>query len=172
MAYSFKSIVDGGSDSDLVYYNCTLTATKTNGLYLPTVGDTQIKFNETRDAPIIKDASQKSTLLIYVGASLEHHPDDLKFLEEISQNVKNNSGISIFLNESPKDKARSSHLPSSSPPFDNLGCDEVFKTIAYGLGMVLLPGELREGIKSVLENVAILFDKEQAALKLNQFNPL
>lgn len=58
MAYNFKSIVDGGSDSDLVYYNCTLTATKTNGLYLPTVGDTQIKFNETRDAPIIKDASQ------------------------------------------------------------------------------------------------------------------
>jgi len=67
MAYSFKSVVDGGSDADLVYYNCTLTATKTNSLYLPSITDAQIKFNETRDAPIIKDASQYYFSLIRFG---------------------------------------------------------------------------------------------------------
>jgi len=58
MAYSFKSIVDGGADADMVYYNATLTATKTDSLALPTLTAAPIRFNESRDAPIIRDASQ------------------------------------------------------------------------------------------------------------------
>jgi hypothetical protein len=57
MSYSFRSIVDGGSDSDLVYYNATLTATKTSDMVLSPV-QAPIRFNESRDAPIVKDASQ------------------------------------------------------------------------------------------------------------------
>lgn len=57
MAYSFRSIVDGGADSDMIYYNATLTATKTSDLFSSPV-QSAIRFNESRDAPIIKDASQ------------------------------------------------------------------------------------------------------------------
>jgi hypothetical protein len=57
MAYSFRSIVDGGSDSDMIYYNATLTATKTSDLFSSSV-QSPIRFNESRDAPIIRDASQ------------------------------------------------------------------------------------------------------------------
>jgi hypothetical protein len=57
MSYSFRSIVDGGADSDMIYYNATLTSTKTSDLLLSPV-QTPIRFNESRDAPIIKDASQ------------------------------------------------------------------------------------------------------------------
>ena len=57
MSYNFRSIVDGGSDSDMIYYNATLTATKTSDLQSSSV-QTPIRFNESRDAPIIRDASQ------------------------------------------------------------------------------------------------------------------
>jgi len=57
MAYSFRSIVDGGADSDMIYYNATLTATKTSDLTSSSY-QSPIRFNESRDAPIIRDASQ------------------------------------------------------------------------------------------------------------------
>jgi hypothetical protein len=57
MAYSFRSIVDGGSDSDMIYYNATLTSTKTSDLLQSSL-QLPIRFNESRDAPIIRDASQ------------------------------------------------------------------------------------------------------------------
>jgi len=49
--------VDGGSDSDMIYYNATLTATKTADLAQSSY-QLPIRFNESRDAPIIRDASQ------------------------------------------------------------------------------------------------------------------
>ena len=57
MSYSFRSIIDGGSDSDLIYYNATITSAKTSDVQAP-LTPTPVKFNETRDAPILKDASQ------------------------------------------------------------------------------------------------------------------
>lgn len=57
MAYSYKSIVDGGSDSDLVYYNASIVATNTrdaSSLDNPPA----VRFNESRDAPIVKNAQQ------------------------------------------------------------------------------------------------------------------
>jgi len=57
MSYNFRSIVDGGADSDMIYYNATLTATKTSDLR-SSAGQSPIRFNESRDAPIIRDASQ------------------------------------------------------------------------------------------------------------------
>jgi len=57
MSYSFRSIVEGGADSDLIYYNALLTSTQTsdtNSSHLTNI----VKFNETRDAPIVRDASQ------------------------------------------------------------------------------------------------------------------
>jgi len=54
---SFRSIVDGGADSDMIYYNAIITSTRTAdvGNILPPA---TIRFNETRDAPIVRDASQ------------------------------------------------------------------------------------------------------------------
>lgn len=56
MSYSFRSIVDGGADSDMIYYNATMTSTKTADLTISQPPQ-PVKFNETRDAPIIRDAS-------------------------------------------------------------------------------------------------------------------
>lgn len=55
--YAFRSIIDGGADSANIYYNATLTSTRTSDLTLATASQ-PIRFNETRDAPIVKDASQ------------------------------------------------------------------------------------------------------------------
>ena len=55
--YSFRSIIDGGSDSDLVYYNASIISSKTSDVGAP-LTPTVVRFNETRDAPIVKDASQ------------------------------------------------------------------------------------------------------------------
>lgn len=49
--------MDGGADSDMIYYNATLTATKTSDL-IQSSYQSPIRFNESRDAPIIRDASQ------------------------------------------------------------------------------------------------------------------
>ena len=49
--------MDGGADSDMIYYNATLTATKTSDLVQSSY-QSPIRFNESRDAPIIRDASQ------------------------------------------------------------------------------------------------------------------
>jgi len=56
MSYSFRSIIDGGSDSDLVYYNATISSAKTSDVQAP-LTPTVIRFNETRDAPIVNNAS-------------------------------------------------------------------------------------------------------------------
>lgn len=56
-SYSFKSIVDGGADTDLIYYNAQLIATKTSELESYSLAS-PIRFNETRDSAIVKDASQ------------------------------------------------------------------------------------------------------------------
>lgn len=57
MSYSYKSIIDGGADSDMIYYNASITSTSSRD-----IGQLQspplVKFNETRDAPIIRNASQ------------------------------------------------------------------------------------------------------------------
>lgn len=51
---SYKSIIDGGADSDMIYYNATMTTTQN----ADTLGDPLVKFNESRDAPIVRNASQ------------------------------------------------------------------------------------------------------------------
>jgi len=58
MSYSFKSVVDGGSDTDLIYYNAVLISAQTADLQTPNGGPNIVRFNETRDSPIVKDASQ------------------------------------------------------------------------------------------------------------------
>ena len=63
MSYSFRSIVDGGADSEMIYYNATMTSTKTADLTFSQPPQ-PVKFNETRDAPIIKDASQYNFSII------------------------------------------------------------------------------------------------------------
>jgi len=57
MSYSFKSIIDGGSDTDLIYYNAQLISTQTSDLQNSGQAN-PIRFNETRDSAIVKDASQ------------------------------------------------------------------------------------------------------------------
>lgn len=56
MSYSYKSIVDGGADSDLVYYNVNIINTQQNDAGTPS-DPPIVRFNESRDAPIIRDAS-------------------------------------------------------------------------------------------------------------------
>lgn len=56
MSYSFRSIVDGGADSEMIYYNALMTSTKTADLTFSQPPQ-PVKFNETRDAPIVRDAS-------------------------------------------------------------------------------------------------------------------
>jgi hypothetical protein len=63
MSYSFRSIVDGGADSEMIYYNATMTSTKTADLTVSQPPQ-PVKFNETRDAPIIRDASQYNFSII------------------------------------------------------------------------------------------------------------
>lgn len=58
MSYSFKSVVDGGSDTDLIYYNAVLISAQTADLQTPASGPNIVRFNETRDSAIVKDASQ------------------------------------------------------------------------------------------------------------------
>lgn len=54
MAYSYKSIVDGGADSDMIYYNALITSSGQRDSSLETPA---IRFNESRDAPIVRNAS-------------------------------------------------------------------------------------------------------------------
>jgi hypothetical protein len=63
MSYSFRSIVDGGADSEMIYYNATMTSTKTADLTVSQPPQ-PVKFNETRDAPIVRDASQYNFSII------------------------------------------------------------------------------------------------------------
>jgi hypothetical protein len=51
---SYKSIIDGGADSDMIYYNATITTTQNADVSV----DPLVKFNESRDAPIVRNASQ------------------------------------------------------------------------------------------------------------------
>jgi hypothetical protein len=51
---SYKSIIDGGADSDMIYYNATMTTTQNADATV----DPLVKFNESRDAPIVRNASQ------------------------------------------------------------------------------------------------------------------
>ena len=57
MSYSYRSIIDGGADSDMIYYNASIVASQQSDLN-PSATPIQIRFNETRDAPIVKDAAQ------------------------------------------------------------------------------------------------------------------
>jgi hypothetical protein len=56
MSYSYKSIIDGGADSDIIYYNASIVNNNSkdgvNQQFPP------VRFSETRDGPIIRDASQ------------------------------------------------------------------------------------------------------------------
>ena len=63
MPVSFRSIVDGGSDSDIVYYNASIITTNQRSVGVPETVEI-VKFNEARDAPIIKDASQYEASII------------------------------------------------------------------------------------------------------------
>lgn len=63
MSYSFRSIVDGGADSEMIYFDAMMTSTKTADLTVSQPPQ-PVKFNETRDAPIIKDASQYNFSII------------------------------------------------------------------------------------------------------------
>lgn len=54
---SFRSIIDGGADSDMIYYNAIITSSNTADIG-STLPPAIIRFNETRDAPIVRDASQ------------------------------------------------------------------------------------------------------------------
>jgi len=56
--YSYRSVIDGGSDSDIVYYNATITNVAQKKGNVLTSEPPLVKFNESRDAPIVKDASQ------------------------------------------------------------------------------------------------------------------
>lgn len=56
MAYSYKSIIDGGADSEMIYYNANIINTDTRDASNPEQPPI-IKFNESRDAPIIHNAS-------------------------------------------------------------------------------------------------------------------
>ena len=51
---SYKSIIDGSADSDIIYYNANLSSTQNADL----TGDPLVKFNESRDAPIVRNASK------------------------------------------------------------------------------------------------------------------
>jgi hypothetical protein len=56
MSYSYRSIIDGGADSDYIYYSASLVAaqqTDSRQIGEPPV----VKFSETRAAPIVRDAS-------------------------------------------------------------------------------------------------------------------
>lgn len=56
MSYSYKSIIDGGADSELIYYNANIINTQTSDAGNPS-DPPVVRFNESRDAPIVRDAS-------------------------------------------------------------------------------------------------------------------
>lgn len=57
MSYSYRSVIDGGADSDVIYYNASIVNAQQRDSVI--VNDPPlVKFNESRDAPIIRDASQ------------------------------------------------------------------------------------------------------------------
>jgi hypothetical protein len=56
--YSYKSLIDGGADSDLIYYNANIISTTQNGVQSDVIKPPIIRFSESRDAPIVRDASQ------------------------------------------------------------------------------------------------------------------
>lgn len=56
MSYSYKSIIDGGADSEMIYYNANIINTQQRDPQSPDQPPA-VRFNETRDAPIIRDAS-------------------------------------------------------------------------------------------------------------------
>lgn len=55
MSYSYKSIIDGGADSELIYYNANIINTQTSDAGNPSEPPI-VKFSENRDAPIVRDA--------------------------------------------------------------------------------------------------------------------
>lgn len=55
MSYSFRSIVDGGADADLIYYNASIIGNQTKDAGSIDI-EPFVKFNESRDAPIVKNA--------------------------------------------------------------------------------------------------------------------
>jgi len=55
MSYSFRSIVDGSADSDVIYYNASIIGTQTRDAGGPD-SSAVVKFNESRDAPIVRNA--------------------------------------------------------------------------------------------------------------------
>lgn len=56
MSYSYKSIIDGGADSETIYYNASIINNQQKDA--ENVTYPAVSFNESRDAPIIRDASQ------------------------------------------------------------------------------------------------------------------
>jgi hypothetical protein len=56
MSYSYKSIIDGGADSELIYYNANIINNQQRDPQSPDQPPA-VRFNETRDAPIVRDAS-------------------------------------------------------------------------------------------------------------------
>lgn len=63
MPVSFRSIVDGGADSDIVYYNASIITTEQREVGVQDTAQL-VKFNEARDAPIIHDASQYEASIV------------------------------------------------------------------------------------------------------------
>jgi len=57
MSYSYKSIIDGGADTELIYYNANIINTNQTDASVP-LDPPIVRFNESRDAPIVRDASQ------------------------------------------------------------------------------------------------------------------
>jgi hypothetical protein len=55
MSYSYKSIIDGGADSETIYYNASIINNQQRDV--ENVTYPVVSFNESRDAPIIRDAS-------------------------------------------------------------------------------------------------------------------
>lgn len=55
--YQFTSSVDGDTDADISYYNASIINNRTNEPYDRSV-DPQVRFVETRDTPLLQDASK------------------------------------------------------------------------------------------------------------------
>lgn len=62
MSYSYKSIIDGGADSETIYYNASIINNQQKDAEIVTYP--VVSFNESRDAPIIRDASQYNFSII------------------------------------------------------------------------------------------------------------
>jgi hypothetical protein len=63
MSYSYRSIIDGGADSEIIYYNANIINVQQNNA--ENAADAPpVRFNESRDAPIIKDASRYNFSII------------------------------------------------------------------------------------------------------------